>query len=96
MKFSYHPEVQRDVEKILRYYDRFSRKLGDEFWEELSEFIQLAGDCPKRFHFERPNRRRVNLKRFPYHFLFRETSEGIRITVVRHNRQHPGTGARRL
>jgi hypothetical protein len=32
------------------------------------------------------------LKRFPYHFLFREISGGIRITVVRHHRQHPARG----
>jgi hypothetical protein len=35
------------------------------------------------------------LKRFPYHFLFREIPNGIRVTVVRHNKQQPERGVER-
>jgi hypothetical protein len=68
---------------------------GDAFWEEFNAHVRLAGENPKRFHFERANRRRVNLQRFPYHFLFREIAGGIRITVLRHHKQHPDYGVRR-
>jgi plasmid stabilization system protein ParE len=95
MSVSYHPDVQRDVSRILHYYDRINSRLGDEFWAELNVFIQKAAVHPERFHFESPGRRRVNLHRFPYHFLFREIAGDIRITVVRHNRQHPQAGRRR-
>jgi len=47
----YHPDVQRDVSKILRHYDHISPKLGDEFWAELIVFIQKAQEHPTRFHF---------------------------------------------
>ena len=89
MKVVYHPSVQRDVSRILRHYDSINDRLGDDFWNELDAFINQAASNPGRFHFESPGRRRVNLKRFPYHFLFREVADCIRITVVRHHKQHP-------
>jgi len=91
----FHPEVQRDVSKILRHYDSINNRLGDEFWEELNALINAAAGKPQRFHSDEKNRRRANLKRFPYHFLFREIPGGIRITVVRHHKQRPEFGSHR-
>ena len=95
MTVVYHPAVQRDVSRILRHYDAINDTLGDEFWEELTAFITRACAHPQRFHFQSRDRRRVNLKRFPYHFLFREVPGGIRITVVRHHKQRPKRGLNR-
>ena len=95
MNVVFHPDVQKDVSKILRHYDRINPRLGNEFWAELNSFIQKAADNPGRFHFESPGRRRVNLRHFPYHFLFREIAGGIRISVVRGHKQHPTTGVQR-
>ena len=95
MNVFYHPDVQQDVSKILRHYDRIHPRLGDEFWTELNSFIQRAAENPSHFHFDSAGRRRVNLKRFPFHFLFREIAGGIRITVVRGREQHPNLGRQR-
>ena len=95
MKAVYHPAVQRDVSRILRHYDSINGQLGDKFWEELNSFIQQAVANPQHFHFQARDRRRVNLRRFPYHFLFREVPGGIRITVIRHHKQHPEHGIKR-
>ena len=95
MSVVYHPDVQRDVSRILRHYDAINDRLGDEFWAALNSAIQLAAANPQHFHLEGRNRRRVNLERFPYHFLYREIAGGIRITVVRHHRRHPGHGLER-
>jgi plasmid stabilization system protein ParE len=95
MNVVYHPAVQGDVSRILRHYDNINHRLGDEFWEELNSFIQQAIAKPQHFHFQTRGRRPVNLRRFPYHFLFREISGGIRITVARHHRQHPEQGLKR-
>jgi plasmid stabilization system protein ParE len=95
MNVVYHPAVQYDVSRILRHYDSINDRLGDEFWLELNSFIQQAAAKPQRFHLENRDRRRVNLKRFPYHFLFREVPLGIRITVIRHDKQHPEHGLKR-
>jgi plasmid stabilization system protein ParE len=95
MNVVYHPAVQGDVSRILCYYDSINTRLGDEFWEELNSFIQRAAANPQYFHFQWQDRRRVNLRRFPYHFLFREIPGGIRITVIRHHKQHPERGLKR-
>ncbi len=92
---SYHPAVQKDVSIILEHYDDISPRLGDAFWTELLMQIELAEKSPFRFHFGLGDMRRANLKRFPYHFLFRVTSSGIRILVIRHHKRHPSYGSKR-
>lgn len=91
MKVGYHPEVQKDVNRILRRYDGESSRLGDEFWDELNRHIQLAAANPLRFHPYLDGLRRANLKRFPYHFLYRIMPDRLRIIAVRHHKQHPRT-----
>ena len=95
MKVVYHPTVQKDVNGILRHYDEISPSLGDEFWSELMAQIKAATQNPERFHFGASGLRRVNLRKFPYHFLFRAMLGFIRITVVRHHKRHPRFGLSR-
>ena len=92
MRVTYHPSVQQDVSAILRHYDGISPRLGDEFWSELMKCIERAAEFPERCHLADSGLRRVNLPRFPYHFLFRLKPDSIRITVVRHHKRHPRTG----
>ena len=89
MRVVYHPAVQRDLDAILRYYDTIDPRLADDFWEEFQAFVVLAAEKPTLFHPGEKGRRRVNLKRFPYHFLFRLFPDRIRITAVRHHRRNP-------
>lgn len=89
MTVTYHPSVQRDVNRILRYYQNISNRLADEFWDELLECIAAVAQNPERFHFAEEGLRRASLQKFPYHFLFRTLTGKIRITVVRHNKRHP-------
>jgi len=90
MMVTYHPSVQRDVNRILKHYREISSRLADEFWDELLECIAVAARNPEHFHFAEKGLRRANLQKFPYHFLFRKQTGKIRITVVRHNKRHPG------
>jgi hypothetical protein len=95
VKVDFHPSVRLDISRILAYYNCVNDRLGDEFWEELNSFFDLAAANPQRFHFYQRKQRRANLRRFPYHFLFHEVPGGIRITVVRHHKQRPEYGSRR-
>ena len=95
MTVVYHPAVQRDVGVVLRHYDRISPRLGDAFWDELMTWIEAARIAPERFHLADRGLRRVNLKRFPYHILYREMAGGIQMIVVRHHRRHPNYGVQR-
>lgn len=57
--------------------------------------IAVAAAKPGRFHLLKPDFHRANLKRFPYHFIYRELPDGIRVTLVRHHRRHPSFGMER-
>lgn len=96
MNFSFHRRVQQDVSEALRYYDAAAGSaLGDAFFAELIALIESASRNPTKFHSVKGELRRANLRRFPYHFLFRCKDDVVRILVVRHNRRHPGFGTER-
>ena len=79
----------------MRRYKAVSEKLADEFKAELRNVIAMALANPDRFHPVKPGFHRANLKRFPYHFIYREIPEGIRVTLVRHHHRHPEFGMER-
>jgi hypothetical protein len=83
------------VAEALRRYQAVSDRLGEEFKAELRRVIAATAANPNRFHPIKPGLHQANLKRFPYHFIYREVSEGIRVTLVRHHRRHPGFGMER-
>lgn len=91
----YHAHVQHEVREILSFYSAISDQLADEFWHELSEAAEYARQYPERHHFDASGRRRCNLSRFPYHFLFRVSPLFVKVTVVRHNSRSPSYGSRR-
>jgi toxin ParE1/3/4 len=95
VKVEYHPAVEQDVAEALQRYDAVSQRLGDEFKAELRRLIGVAAAKPGRFHQIKPGLRRTNLKRFPYHFVYRELADGIRVTLVRHHRRKPSFGMER-
>ena len=92
---SYHPSVPSEVREILAYYEGISPILANDFWIELTDALVYAQEFPTRHHFDRTGRRRGNLSRFPYHFLFRVFATTVRITAVRHNGRNPNYGSRR-
>lgn len=94
-KAVYHPAAPGEAREAARYYSDKSETLADDFWEELLEAIEYARQFPERHHFDPCGKRRSNLKRFPYHFLFRIFDTHIRITTIRHNHRQPGHGTRR-
>lgn len=95
MRVEYHPSVRQDVAGALRRYDAVSERLGQEFRAELRRLIAIAAAKPGRFRLVKPGFHRANLKRFPYHFIYRELGHGIRVTLVRHHRRHPNFGMER-
>lgn len=95
MRVEYHPAVEQDVGEALRRYDPVSQRLAEEFRAELRRVVAIAAAKPKRFHLIKPDFHRANLKRFPYHFIYRELADGIRVTLVRHHRRHPSFGMER-
>lgn len=91
----FHPHVRRDVSAALRYYDSISDSLGDDFWAEFERICGELDDHPERFHFDPSGWRRANLRRFPYHLLFYQELDGVRVMTLRHHRRNPRFGLRR-
>ena len=57
--------------------------------------MRQTAERPESFPIRERDLRRVNLQRFPYHFLFRIVGDVVRILVVRHHRRRPTVGIRR-
>jgi len=96
MRLEFHRQVASDISRIMDYYeDVGGRQLADEFYIELRAFFQRAADSPETYDIRERDLRRVNLERFPYHFLFRIVRDRVRILVVRHHRRRPSLGLRR-
>ena len=96
MRLILHPKVHADVDAIMEYYERVaSLELADDFYAELRRFMLEAAERPESFSVRERDLRRVNLHRFPYHFLFRVVGNAVRVLVVRHHRRHPSLGIHR-
>ena len=96
MRLVLHPKVYSDIDTIMAYYEEVAtRELANEFYVELRHFVVEAAKRPKSFAIREQDIRRVNLRRFPYHFLFRIADDTIRVLVVRHHSRHPSLGMRR-
>jgi plasmid stabilization system protein ParE len=96
MRLILHPKAHSDIEAIMEYYERVAdSQLAGEFYAELRYCMVQAAEKPETFAIRERDIRRVNLRRFPYHFLFRVVGDVVRILVVRHHRRHPSMGLER-
>ena len=93
-----HPDVTPDISRIMDYYEATAGKqLAEEFYNDLQVAFHKAAQSPEIYHAREHGFRRVQLERFPYHFLFRIIdSQSIRILVVRHHRRKPLLGLDRV
>jgi toxin ParE1/3/4 len=93
MRLVLHPKVYSDIDSIMAYYEEVATTaLANEFYTELRHFMIEAATRPESFAIREGDIRRVNLHRFPYHFLFRIVGDAVRILVVRHHSRHPSLG----
>jgi plasmid stabilization system protein ParE len=94
MRLEFHPQVSSDISQIVRYYEEVAGlQLADEFYSELRTAFLRAAGSPESIAIREHGIRRVNLERFPYHFLFRVIEDDVvRILVVRHHGRDPRLG----
>lgn len=76
----FHPQVRRDATEGIRHYDSVSDSLGYDFWAKFEDACHRVEAHPERF---------------PYHLLFYEEPDGVRIMTLRHDRRNPRFGLRR-
>jgi plasmid stabilization system protein ParE len=94
--FIYHRLIQKDLSSAISHYDQEGgTKLGDRFFDEIESAICKIEQNPTGHHFSDGGLRRVQLRTFPYHFLYEADSTLIRIAVLRHDKRHPNFGLQR-
>ena len=86
-----HRGIASDVSRIMEYYEAAaSDELAAEFYSELRYFFERALKRPLAYRVRSHGLRRVDLKRFPFHFFFRIVPPNtVRILVIRHHKQKP-------
>jgi plasmid stabilization system protein ParE len=96
MELDFHPDVASDIAQILDYYESVAgTQLANEFDTELKAYFQKVVQHPEAYAIRTRDLRRVNLERFPFHFLYRIGNDRIRILVVRHHSRRPSLGLNR-
>jgi plasmid stabilization system protein ParE len=93
MRLEFHRQVASDVSRIMEYYENTAGpQLADEFYAELRICFNKAAESPQSYAIREGDLRRVNLERFPFHFLFRIVNEQVRILVIRHHKRRRSLG----
>lgn len=88
-----HRLVERDLRIAVAHYEaEAGSRLSERFLADAEETIQRLRENPRRFHFQEAGLRRAPLGTFPYHFLYEEEANTVRILVLRHDRRHPRFG----
>lgn len=78
MRLAFHPSVANDVARIMAHYEQVAGALlADEFYTELRSCFTKAVEAPHNYAIHSRDIRRVNLARFPYHFLFRIAGDDV-------------------
>ena len=96
MYLEFHRQVAADIARIMDYYEGVAGpQLADEFYAGLRSFFQKAAESPEAYQIREGDLRRVNLERFPFHFLFRIVEDRVRVLVVRHDGRRSSLGLRR-
>ena len=96
MRIEYHPAAADELHQIRDFYESRSVGLGVEFVAELEQQMLRIAAMPERWMIVRKNIRRSLMKRFPY-VIFFQVIDGdcIRVTVLKHEKRHPGHGMQR-
>lgn len=85
----YRPEAVSDVEAAFEWYEEKRSGLGWEFMAELATAEKALIEYPTAFRVIRKDVRRYNLRRFPYHVLYRMLGEMVVIVACFHARRSP-------
>jgi len=95
MRLEFHPGIDRDLKSVVTYYNTESLWAADRFVAEFHAALDGIRKNPACHHFVDPERRRCNLKHFPYHLIYEVETEVVNVLVLRHHRRRPDYGMRR-
>jgi hypothetical protein len=96
MRYSFHPDAQKELLKAIDYYEECRSNLGLEFAKEVYSTIQRIIAFPLAWSDFSINTKRCLTNRFPFAVVYQiESDEIIIIAIVQLNRK-PGYWKKRL
>lgn len=95
MTIRFDSEAEAELRAAIRWYEQERSGLGDEFWSEVQnalELIQRHADIGGKVTRVRVRgtARRLPVRRFPYFVVYRESGDAIEIVAVAHQSRRPG------
>lgn len=96
MKITLLPAAQDDVAEAAAFYEKTgSAVVAAKFVAEFKRVAYVLLEFPAIGSPKTRGRRGFSLSLFPYTIIYRQTTDGITIVVVKHDRRHPRYGAHR-
>ncbi|MGD9561089.1 MAG: type II toxin-antitoxin system RelE/ParE family toxin [Pyrinomonadaceae bacterium] len=97
MKAVLSSAAERDVKRALDYYLREAgADLAADFIDRIEAKVERIKKNPERYRIVAKGLRSVELDRFPYSIVYRIVDKTlVRVTTVRHHKQHPDFGLNR-
>jgi plasmid stabilization system protein ParE len=94
--FSLHPEAEQDILDAMDFYAAHAgRSVASRFLDEFERAARMLLELPDIGVPVTQGRRMFPPRVFPYSVVYRATSSGIRILIVRHQHRKPGFGSAR-
>ena len=90
-----HPAALEELAQATAFYEGRAPGLGREFFEEVQRVLVVICENPFMAQEFEPPYRRVFCRRFPFGIVYRQTSRGVRILALMHQRRQPGYWKRR-
>ena len=97
----FEDEADAEYRHAGHWYESRRVGLGVEFFDAVDAALRQIVDFPRagapvpRVPRDLPVRR-LAVKHFPYHVIYLETSDGLRILAIAHDRRKPGYWKSRL
>jgi toxin ParE1/3/4 len=96
MKFSFHPDAEREFDEAVVYYERSECGLGIEFAEEVYATISRISQYPKAGTKASQKTRRCLTNRFPFGVIYQAKADAIRVIAVANLNRRPGYWRERM
>jgi len=89
MRFSFHPDAEKEFNEAVQYYENIEPELGYDFALEVYSAISRAINFPKAWGVLEGDVRRSLVRRFPYGVLYTEEKDQIFILAVMNLHRKP-------
>lgn len=84
-----HPEVLEELDEAMTYLQGRSLWSAERLLGEYDSHIAKITASPSGYHFVYREYRRINLKRFSYHVIYRVRDTSIYVIALAHDKRHP-------